>query len=134
MKQGVLAYDQRTEPMDVRFGLEDYYGGLHCSIFFEEQFDPDRTILSLEFKKKQAKKTSEEKQAKKTSRDNKRRKTRENMDRIREYLHEHGESKPSDIAKYLSLSPARTRAILSDMDDIEAMGGTTNRAYRIIEN
>lgn len=35
MKQGVLAYDQRTEPMDVRFGLEDYYGGLHCSIFFE---------------------------------------------------------------------------------------------------
>lgn len=100
----------------------------------EEQFDPDRTILSLEFKKKQAKKTSEEKQAKKTSGDNKRRKTRENMDRIREYLHEHGESKPSDIAKYLSLSPARTRAILSDMDDIEAMGGTTNRAYRIIEN
>lgn len=33
----------------------------------EERFEPDRTILSLEFKKKQAKKTSEGKQAKKTS-------------------------------------------------------------------
>jgi predicted HTH transcriptional regulator len=34
----------------------------------EEQFDPDRTILSLAFIKKQAKKTSEEKQAKKNKR------------------------------------------------------------------
>ena len=44
----------------------------------EEQFDPDRTILTLAFKKKQAKKTSEEnkrrKQAKKISDKNKRRK------------------------------------------------------------
>ena len=30
MKQGVLVYDQKSERMDVRFGLEDYYGGLHC--------------------------------------------------------------------------------------------------------
>ena len=44
----------------------------------EERFDPDRTILTLEFIKKQAKKKSEEskrrKQAKKTSEENKRRK------------------------------------------------------------
>ena len=33
----------------------------------EERFDPDRTILTLEFMKKQAKKASEEKQAKKAS-------------------------------------------------------------------
>lgn len=33
----------------------------------EERFEPDRTILSLKFKKKQAKKTSEGKQAKKAS-------------------------------------------------------------------
>ena len=41
----------------------------------EERFDPDRTILTLEFIEKQAKKTSEEnkrrKQAKKTSEENK---------------------------------------------------------------
>lgn len=35
MKQGVLVYDQRTERMDVRFGLEDYYGGLHCGTCME---------------------------------------------------------------------------------------------------
>ena len=30
MKQGVLVYDQKSERMDVRFGLEDYYGGVGC--------------------------------------------------------------------------------------------------------
>ena len=30
MKQGVLVYDQQSERMDVRFGLEEYSGGLHC--------------------------------------------------------------------------------------------------------
>ena len=44
----------------------------------EERFDPDRTVLTLEFVERQAKKTSEEnkrrKQAKKTSEENKQRK------------------------------------------------------------
>lgn len=44
----------------------------------EERFDPDRTILTLEFVEKQVKKASEEskrrKQAKKTSKENKQRK------------------------------------------------------------
>lgn len=30
MKNGVLIYDEATERMDIRFGLEEYYGGLHC--------------------------------------------------------------------------------------------------------
>ena len=30
MKQGVLVYDERSGRMDIRFGLEEYYGGLHC--------------------------------------------------------------------------------------------------------
>ena len=89
----------------------------------EERFDPDRTILLLKFDKKQAKKTSEE---------SKRRKTLENMDKIREYLLENGESKASKLAECLGLSAARTRAILSEMDDVEAIGGTTNRSYRKI--
>lgn len=29
MKQGVLIHDPESVRMDVRFGLEDYYGGLH---------------------------------------------------------------------------------------------------------
>ena len=29
-QQGTLVYNSESERMDVRFGLEDYYGGLHC--------------------------------------------------------------------------------------------------------
>ena len=28
MKQGVLVYDVSSRRMDIRFGLEEYYGGL----------------------------------------------------------------------------------------------------------
>lgn len=31
MKQeGTLIYDEQTDRIDIRFGLEEYYGGLHC--------------------------------------------------------------------------------------------------------
>lgn len=30
MKQGALVYDERAGRYDVRFGLDEYYGGLHC--------------------------------------------------------------------------------------------------------
>ena len=30
MKQGNLIYDPSSGRMDIRFGLDDYYGGLHC--------------------------------------------------------------------------------------------------------
>lgn len=29
-KQGILIYDTQSRRMDIRFGLEEYYGGLHC--------------------------------------------------------------------------------------------------------
>lgn len=77
-------------------------------------------------------KNKRRKQAKKASEESKRRKTLENMDKIREYLLENGESKASELAECLGLSAARTRAILSEMDDVEAIGGTTNRSYRKI--
>lgn len=35
MKQGVLIFDTESDRMDVRFGLEDYYGGLHCGTTME---------------------------------------------------------------------------------------------------
>ena len=90
----------------------------------EEQFDPDRTILTLEFRKKQAKKTSDKKQAKKTI---------ENINKIRDYLERNGSSRTEDIAKYLELSPARTRAIIAEMDNVEREGGNSNRTYRLIK-
>lgn len=30
MKQGVLVEDSKTGRIDIRFGLDDYFGGLHC--------------------------------------------------------------------------------------------------------
>lgn len=60
----------------------------------EERFDPDRTILMLSCAKKQAKKT------------------KENIEMIKKYLEEHGESKTNDIAEHINLSPTRTRALL----------------------
>lgn len=79
----------------------------------EERFDPDRTILSLEFIKKRAIKTEN------------------NREKIRNYLMKNGLLKTSDIADYINLSPARTRAILSEMDDVESVGENKNRRYKI---
>ncbi len=92
----------------------------------EESFDPDRTSLILRFVKKQAIKTSDKKQAIKASDKKRAIKTNSNMEKIRSYLCEYETAKARDIAGVLGLSLPRTRAILSEMDDVEAQG--TNRA------
>lgn len=83
----------------------------------EESYNPDRTRLSLEFKK----------QANKTSEQNKHRKTEENYQLIRKYLKENWLSKTTDIAQAIESSPARTRAILKEMSGLEYEGTTNNR-------
>ena len=127
----------------------------------EERFDPDRTLLTLEFIEKQAKKTSEEnkrrkqakktseenrrkeqakktseenkrrKQAKKTSEENKRRKTSDTITKIYEYFAQYDEAKTKDIAEYIGLSASRTRAILAQVENIEPVGTNTNRRYKL---
>ena len=47
------------------------------------------------------------------------------------YLQENGESKTNDIAEYIGLSSARTRAIIAEMDDVIGIGGNSNRKYSI---
>ena len=46
MKEGVLVYDQRQKRVDIRFGLEEYYGGLHSGECFDvligEKWKPTR--------------------------------------------------------------------------------------------
>ena len=32
MRQGVLVHDPKQDRMDVRFGLDEFYGGLHCGL------------------------------------------------------------------------------------------------------
>ena len=76
-------------------------------------------------------KTSDKKQAIKTSDKKQAKKTMENIEKIKHYLEQNGESKTSDIAEYIGLSSARTRALLSDMKEIEAIGGNSNRTYKL---
>lgn len=93
----------------------------------EEEFDPDRTILSLSLEKKQAINTSDNTQ----KIEQKTKKTFENQQKIIEYLKDNGRSKCSDIANHLGLSETRTRAIIAQMSNIEILGGNRNRTYRI---
>ena len=100
-------------------------------IIIEESFDPDRTSLILKFVKKQAIKTSDKKQAIKTSDKKQANKTYKNKEKIRIYLQKHEMVKASVIAELLDLSVARTRALLSEMDDVEALGTNRARRYRL---
>lgn len=95
----------------------------------EERFDPDRTILSLTFEKKQATKTSDKNKRQKTSDKKQAKKTIENIEKIKNYLEEHGEAKTADIANNIGLSSSRTRALLNVMDEVEPLGGNMNRTY-----
>lgn len=36
---GSLVYDEGSKRMDIRFGLEEYYGGLHCGEGMEVMVD-----------------------------------------------------------------------------------------------
>ena len=99
----------------------------------KESYNPDRTALLLEFTEKQANKTSEQankriKQANKTS------KTLKTESLIRDYLRQNGLSKASEISNYIGLSPARTRAILSNMQGVVYAGATNNRKYKLDDN
>jgi len=45
-KEGILVYDFQQERIDIRFGLEEYYGGLHCGECFDvlvnDRWEPTR--------------------------------------------------------------------------------------------
>lgn len=47
------------------------------------------------------------------------------------YLQEHETAKSKDIAQVLGLSTARTRELLSVMDDVEALEKNKMRTYRL---
>ena len=59
--------------------------------------------------------------------------TVENKRKIRQYLARNNGAKTNEIAKILGLSPARTRAILNNMDDIRPTGDYRERRYWLNE-
>ncbi len=94
----------------------------------EEQFDPDRILITLSLEKKQAIKASG-KAGENAFRNYT--KTAQNQQRILDYLKDNGRSSCSEIANYIGLSASRTRVILSSMKGIEALGENRNRIYRL---
>ena len=90
--------------------------GLETPII-KEEFDPDRTILTLSFEKKRRKKQTI--------------KTQAHLKAIEQYLNKVGEARTADIADNIGLSPDRTRVILANMGSVEALGSNRNRTYRL---
>lgn len=52
IKPGTLVYDKSSGRFDIRFGLHDYYGGLHCGECFEvfdgKRWQPTRIEMGME--------------------------------------------------------------------------------------
>ena len=48
MREGTLVYDQRQKRIDIRFGLEEYYGGLHCGETLEVLIDGEWKSTRIE--------------------------------------------------------------------------------------
>lgn len=50
-RMGCLIYDEGSGRMDIRFGIEEYYGGLHCGEGMEVMLDgnwiPTRIEMSI---------------------------------------------------------------------------------------
>ena len=50
MKQGALIFDKESGRYNIRFGLNDYYGGLHCGecfdVFAVGKWKPTRIEMS----------------------------------------------------------------------------------------
>lgn len=50
-RMGCLIYDEGSGRMDIRFGLEEYYGGLHCGdgmdVMVDGEWMPTRIEMGL---------------------------------------------------------------------------------------
>lgn len=50
MRMGSLVYDNESGRMDIRFGLDKYYGGLHCGegmeVLNDEEWIPTRIEMN----------------------------------------------------------------------------------------
>ena len=101
----------------------------------EERFDPDRTILSLSFKKsgdkKAAIKSGDKKAAIKSGDKKVTKKTQMQYDKIFAFMEEGKEYGIRDFCELLGLKESRTKDILKGLSDyIESVGSNRDRRYR----
>lgn len=92
----------------------------------EERFDPDRTVLSLSFKKSGDKKAAIKSGDKKVTK-----KTQMQYDKILDFMEEGKEYGIWDFCELLGLKESRTKDILKGISDyIEIIGSNRDRRYR----
>ena len=101
----------------------------------EERFDPDRTVLSLSFKKsgdrKAAIKSGDKKAAIKSGDKKVTKKTKMQYDKILEFMEEGKEYGIWDFCELLGLKESRTKDILKGLSDrIEIIGSNRDRRYK----
>ena len=100
----------------------------------EEQFNPDRTILTLPFTKRAIKASDKNKRQKQAIKTNDNEKTLNNKKKILDYMTGKGEVSTKELAELLGLSTARTRVIVRELCDdnkILSLGEKRNRRYKI---
>ena len=92
----------------------------------EEGFNPDRTVLSLSFKKSGDKKAAIKSGDRKVTK-----KTQMQYDRILEFMEDGKEYGIWDFCELLGLKESRTKDILKGLSDkIEIIGSNRDRRYR----
>ena len=124
----MCSYSQVIEDRGMERGIER---GILIYRTLLETKSIQQTVAKTTESADKVKKIAEKYQAIKTSDKKQVNKTDKNMEKIRQYLQEQDVAKTRDIAELLGLSVARTRAILSEMDDVEAHGTNRNRTYRL---
>ena len=99
----------------------------------EERFDPDRTVLSLPFKKKVTKKSGEKKVAEKSGEKKVTKKTQEKYDAILNAMQPDKWYKASEFETVVGVKESRIKVLLKDMLEqglIESMGSTKGKMYK----
>ena len=99
----------------------------------EERFDPDRTVLSLSFKKKVTKKSGEKKVAEKSGEKKVTKKTQEKYDAILNAMQPDKWYKASEFETIAGVKESRIKVLLKDMLEqglIESTGSTKGKMYR----
>lgn len=99
----------------------------------EERFDPDRTVLTLLFEKKAAKKSGEKKVAKKSGEKKVTKKTQEKYTLILNAMQPDVWYKASEFENVVHVKESRIKELLKDMVEqglIESSGSTKGKQYR----
>ena len=114
------------------FAIWDEYGW--DTPVIEEQFNPDRTILTLPFTKRAIKASDKNKRQKQATKTSENEKTLNNKKKILEYMTGKDEVSTKELAEILELSSARTRVIIKELcndNKIIPLGEKRNRRYKL---